>query len=339
MNPLPRFLALGVFVVLAALSVMLAGPALRRASPAPAGAVAFTPAPAHIRVAQLSQRLAFPLALAGTAVALALAVSLSLRPARAAVETAGIVADQAGMKALARLAESSVAQGQELAHERDERLRAEADALLHHRMLNRSLEEKIQLGRDLHDGIIQSLYAAGLTIESARAVVSADPAEADRQLARCREHLNQTIRDIRSYISGLAPENLRSSGFTDALHALVRELGGGRDTGFELRIDDDATAQLSPEQSTETLQIAREAISNSLRHGGASQLQVRLHAGEGAVSLLVQDNGHGFDPAHASAGHGLANMRARAERSGGTLRVESSDGGGTRVVFTLPVKA
>jgi signal transduction histidine kinase len=355
MNPLPRLLGFGLILVLASLVALLTVPELTRPSfskagsppamaaphPPSAAAAASVPPSASRRPLQLTavaHRLAFPLSLLALVLAVALFASLFVRLPRLGDSRPPFAVTRTEVGALAKLAETSNAQSAALAHERDVRQRAEADALLNQQLLNRSLEEKIRLGRDLHDGIIQSLYAAGLTIESARALYATDPAEADRRLARCRENLNQSIRDVRAYIVGLAPANVRQMSFAQALQSLVDELGAGRDVQFDLRIDDSATTQLSPEQSTETLQIAREAISNSLRHGGASRIEVRLHPGDGAICLLVRDDGRGFDPARRdSRGHGVGNMTARAEHLGGDLRFESAPGQGTRVVFTLPL--
>jgi signal transduction histidine kinase len=261
------------------------------------------------------------------------------RPGGDAVSHSPWMTAKAEMSGLTQLARTSAAQGEELDRERDVRRRAEEDAQLRQRLLAQSLEGKIRLGHDLHDGIIQSLYAVGLTLESVRALVATDPTEADHRLEKCLQSLNGTIRDVRAYITGLGPDNLRRIGFAQALDALVAELKADRAVNFELRIDDEATALLSPEQSIDALQIAREAISNSLRHGRATAITVRLQHSNGEVGLLVQDNGAGFDPSRASAGHGLGNMRARAERLGATVRVDSRPGAGTRVVVTLAVRA
>jgi signal transduction histidine kinase len=242
------------------------------------------------------------------------------------------------MRSFEQLAKTSVARGEELLRERDERQRTEQDLLFNRQLLSQALEEKIRLGHDLHDGIIQSLYAAGLTLEAARALVATAPAEADRRLEQTREAINATIRDVRGYISGLTPERLVRSGFKQALASLTDELCAGRDVSCDLRIDDDAAALLTLEQTREVVQIAREAVSNGLRHGQAKAISLRLHMGDHAVCLLVQDNGAGYDPAQReSRGHGLDNMEARAERLGGSLRVESQLGAGTRIVLTLPV--
>jgi signal transduction histidine kinase len=246
---------------------------------------------------------------------------------------------RAEMVSLEHLAKTSVAQGAELHQERDSRRLAEQDALLKQQLLNQSLEGKIRLGNDLHDGIIQSLYASGLTIESARTLARTDPTEADRHLAQCLQNLNATIRDVRNYITGLAPESLRRAGFAQAIESHITELRAGRALRFDLKFDDDAVARLTPEQTTEALQVAREAISNSLRHGGASFVTVRLHQSDREIGLLVQDNGVGFDPARKGrAGHGLGNMQIRAGRVGATVRVESQPGNGTRVVLTMPLQ-
>lgn len=341
MNPLPRLFALALLIVLVALAVLLAAPALPGNRPVPTApaTISSQASVGAARLAAFSQRLSLPFALTALVLATALVATLALRPPRATDSRAPFHVTRTEVGALAKLAESTVAQSRELAHERDGRQRAEADALLKQQLLNRSLEEKIRLGRDLHDGIIQSLYAAGLTLESARAVARADPDEADRRLERCRESLNQGIRDVRTYIAGLTPDHVRNSTFTQALHALTEELGADRPVDFELRVDESAVPRLSAEQIAEMLQISREAISNSVRHGDASHIMVRLQPGENALCLLVQDNGRGFDPASRTrSGNGLGNMQARARQLGADLRIESQPGAGTRIVFTLPLQ-
>lgn len=337
MNPLPRLLGLSLLVVLAALTAVLAGPALAGLSKAPVREVSHIHSTADA-LTTLPRRVAFPLAVTALMIGTALLICLASKPLRGGESAPPFAATRTEVGALARLAESSVAQGQALAIERDSRQRAEENALLNQQLLNRSLEEQIRLGRDLHDGVIQSLYAAGLVIESARTIAKTDPADSDRRLAQLLVSLNQTIRDVRTYITGLAPENLRQSTFGQALDCLVTELGASRSVHFDLKIDDSASAQLSPAQSTEALHVAREAISNSLRHGNASRVTVRLHPGDGEVCLLVQDNGTGFDPSQGRrAGHGLRNMQARASGLGASVRVESRPAEGTRVILTFPL--
>lgn len=333
MHPVSRFVAMALFVVLAALTALLATPVVR-------GLRAETPAAAatpSARAVALTQVMSVTLAALGAALALALLISLAIRPGQTSATKHPYPSARAEMGTLARLAETSVAQGEELSRERDERRRAEEDARLKQQLLAQSLDEKIRLGRDLHDGIIQSLYAAGLTLESVRALVKTNPDEADRRLEQTRAGLNDAIRDVRAYIAGLTPEKLRRAGFAHGLSAMLSELQSAREAKFEIQIDDEAAALLTPEQSIEALQIAREAVSNALRHGRATVVVLRMHPGEREVCLLVQDNGTGFDPAQPRAGgHGLGNMHARAARLGATLQVTSRPGEGTRVLATLP---
>lgn len=245
---------------------------------------------------------------------------------------------RAEMGSLEQLAKTSVAQRQELDHERGGRRRAEEDAQLKAGLLNRSIEERIGLGRDLHDGIIQSLYAVGLTLESVRGLSKTKPDEVDGRLEQCRVALNNTIREVRAYISGLAPDHLRRTSFTEALGELLSDLGMSQEINFDVKVDDEAAALLSADQAGESLQIAREAVSNALRHGGASTIMLRLHKSDREVCLLVQDNGTGFDASRRRAGgHGLANMEARAARLGAQTVITSRPGEGTRVVITFPM--
>lgn len=245
---------------------------------------------------------------------------------------------QAEMGSLEQLAKTSVAQRQALDDERVGRRRAEEDAQLKEGLLARSIEERIGLGRDLHDGIIQSLYAVGLTLEAVRGLVKTEPDEVDARLTQCLEALNKTIREVRSYILGLAPEHLRRSSFTQALGGLLNDLGLGQEINFDVKVDDEACALLSAEQVTESLQIAREAVSNAIRHGGASAITLRVHKGDREVCLLVQDNGTGFDASRRrEGGHGLGNMEARARRVGATTTIASRPGEGTRILVNLPV--
>lgn len=245
-----------------------------------------------------------------------------------------------GFESLTHLAKISVKQQAELERERIERLRADEDLHFQQILLNRSLEEKIQLGRELHDGIIQSLYATGLTFEAARKNLGTKPADAAQQLEAGLKALNATIRDVRSYINGLSPDNLRQQSFSDAVLALTQSLGSGRETKFDVRIDDAASARLADAVTIQLLQIIRESISNSLRHGAASLITVRLHEGGDELALLIQDNGKGFDMAGTERrGHGLENIKARASAIEAHARISSVPGEGTRIVITLPPSA
>lgn len=336
---------MALLVVLAALVALLAVPTWSRPRVAPsaipgdsAGMSTSVSAESHVRMAALPRRTALALAVVALGLAVILIFSLAWRSTQHAHSQPPFARARSEMQTLAKLAQNSVAQSAELTRERDVRRRAEEDAQLKQLLLAQSLEEKIRIGRDLHDGIIQSLYAVGLTLEAVRALVKNDPDQAVRQLEQTRAGINDAIRDVRAYITGLAPENLRRAGFAQAIAALIVELQGGREARFDVKVDDDAAGYLSADQSLQALQIAREAVSNALRHGQASLITIRVHKSDREVCLMVQDNGAGFDVAtRRDGGHGLGNMHARADQLGATLRVTSQPGEGTRVIATLPV--
>ncbi len=311
------------------------------ADPQTALVVTFPTPPAHhlLVLYQHALALLLLLALALFLLTSALALIAWLRPADAGHAHDSLVAARSEFNSLAQLAQTSAAQNTALLQERGERQRAEQDSQLRQKLLGRAQEEKIQLGRDLHDGLIQSLYATGLTLESARTLLRNNngPA-AEHRLARALEALNTVIRDVRNYIQGLSPEQLQRAGFAQALQALADELASGREVKFDIQLDDEAASLLNADQTADALQIAREAISNSLRHGRASNVTLRLHRGEHEVCLLVQDDGAGFDPtALETTGHGTVNMQARAVRLGAELRVTSRPGAGARVVVNIPI--
>lgn len=298
--------------------------------------IRFTPPPA-VRLATLYQRATVVLFLLG-AVLLVLCggvVILATRRTRENPETSKTERPDEGAS-LARLARVSVEQGVELEHERNERVRIQEDLNFQQVLLNRVLEEKIRLGHDLHDGIIQALYATGLTLEAAKTSTTSNPTLAHQQLETALTTLNTTIRDVRSYILGLAPENLREQSFSDSVQSITETLGAGRPVKFEVRIDPEAAARLNDAQSTDLFQIVREAVSNGIRHGGAREILIRLEENNGEICLLVQDNGAGFDLTRAVRGHGLDNIQARADRLPATVRCTTNPGAGTRIVVTLP---
>lgn len=244
---------------------------------------------------------------------------------------------QTEMSSLEVIAKASAERADALAREKDARQRTEQDLQFNQQLLSKALEDRIQLGRDLHDNLIQTLYAMGLTLESTKALVDTRPEEARRNLAKSVDDINAAIREVRAHIAGLKPETLRRTGFRTALAEQIDLLRAGRDVSCDLRVDDEALAVLGVEQTREIMQIVREAISNSLRHGQATALTVRLHRHEQSTALLVQDNGLGFAVGDvAGDGHGLGNMRARARHLNGELRIESKPGEGTRIILTLP---
>jgi signal transduction histidine kinase len=242
------------------------------------------------------------------------------------------------MKQVEHFARTAAVREAALRQEREERQRVDENLHIQQLLLSQALGEKLRLGRDLHDGVIQSLYATGLTLESARQKLPSDPDAANALFDRGLQMLNDNIREIRGYINSLSREQpALKRGFSTALSAIIETMKGDRSTEFVLRIDEAAEARLHPQQIADTLQIVREAVSNALRHGDAACITIRLHEDGHHLALLVQDDGAGFEPSLTTGtGHGLVNFRARAAALDGEFRLDSKPGTGTRIVLTIP---
>ena len=201
------------------------------------------------------------------------------------------------------------------------------------------VDERLRISRDLHDGIIQSIYAVSLSLEDMADLIIADPKAAAERVDRAINRLHTTIGDIRTFIVGLGPAD--EGGLASALRSMVAELLAG--SGVELYVDvadgDAIDTRLHPEGAHELLQIAREAVSNVARHSGTRLAWLSLGIDGDEAILRIEDEGVGFDPARRlGSGHfGLANLRDRAAGLAGTLTIESEPNRGTRIIVRLPL--
>jgi signal transduction histidine kinase len=197
-----------------------------------------------------------------------------------------------------------------------------------------------RLARDLHDGIIQSIYAAGLGLESARNLLRTDPEAAEKRLASCQRMFNDTLWQVRNFIQVIEPEIPHGQSPAQSLTALVANIQALQSVPILAQIDAALAGRIRPQQEMHLLHIARELLSNSLRHSGATEVRVTLQAlPDGRARLEVSDNGQGFDPAATStSGRGLANLSARARDLEARLEIDSAPGKGTRIsVWFQPI--
>ena len=217
------------------------------------------------------------------------------------------------------------------------------NARLHSRVQRLAvIDERIRIGRDLHDGIIQGIYAVALSLEDVPDLMTEDPAEANARVDRAIDRLNSAIGDIRTFIVGLGADAAAAS-IGSRLAGLADELllTSGARMALDLDLADVAEidARLSIDAATQLLQIAREALSNAIRHSGAPRARLSLRAQNAAAVLSVEDNGQGFDTTiPPGRGHlGLVNMRDRTISVGGAIDISSRIGGGTRIIVRLPL--
>jgi signal transduction histidine kinase len=201
------------------------------------------------------------------------------------------------------------------------------------------LEERERIGMDLHDGVIQSIYAVGLNLEDIQYRLETEQKGVRPSLSQAIEGLNVVIRDIRNYILDLRPQRFQGRDLAEGLAELARELRAHSFLSVDVAVETELWRGLTPVQTVELLHIAREALTNIRKHARASQVDVVLLAQAGALSLTIEDNGVGIDPEQAgeAGGNGLRNMRERAQALGGSFEIGRREPNGTLVELVIPV--
>jgi signal transduction histidine kinase len=198
-------------------------------------------------------------------------------------------------------------------------------------------DERERLARDLHDNIVQSIYALGMRLDGARKLIDARPKEAAAEVERAIVSLNSVLRDMRGYIAGPQTRGNRGPNLAVQLTELVRAIESAGALRFSVSVDEATVVQLSPEQADNLLQIAREALSNALRHSRARVGSLKLQAVPDGIVLEIIDDGVGFDPREPQqGGRGLRNVESRARQIGATVEIQSAPGHGTRVMIHVP---
>lgn len=201
------------------------------------------------------------------------------------------------------------------------------------------LEERDRFGMDLHDGIIQSIYAIGLQLEDAESRIHAEPNQAASRTHQAILGLNDVIRDIRNYILDLRPQRFQGRDLKRGLEELTRDLRANTFLNVSLTADTLESNLLSPEQTVEILHVVQEAVSNVRKHARASQVELDLVRDADAIILTIEDNGVGIENVrpNPNGGNGLPNMRERARAAHGELMIVRGAERGTRVELRIPL--
>ncbi len=199
--------------------------------------------------------------------------------------------------------------------------------------------DRERIGRELHDGIIQNIYASGLRLEETSHLVAEDPVRAREQIGVVMGSLNRTIQDIRNYIFDLRAKE-QASELENILQELVQDLRLDTLLDVDLEVVGQRCCTLRSERVSHFTQIAREALSNVVQHARANHVSVRLSYHGDRTLLTVTDDGLGItgNP-HAwvrSSGQGIKNMQTRAQMMGGDLAMENRPGLGFRLILTVP---
>jgi signal transduction histidine kinase len=194
------------------------------------------------------------------------------------------------------------------------------------------LEDRERIAKELHDGVIQALFAVGMGLQGAS--LMSEEEEVTTRIEGAVGDIDHVIRDLRNYIFGLRPGILADRQLDEALRHLGEEFQ--QKTGVITVVDVDPTvASELTSAATDILQLTREALSNVGRHAEAATCRVSLYRSDDLLMLDVDDDGKGFDPHMSRRGDGLANLAARVQALGGTFSIESEPGKGTTVKVAL----
>lgn len=195
------------------------------------------------------------------------------------------------------------------------------------------VEDRHRIARDLHDSVIQDIFAVGLSLQSLSARVSEQ--EIRGLLDSSIDTLDRTVNTLRKYVFELREDVVPTTGLDDKVQALVARMGSAYPTRVELHLE----PLDSYEADDELILLLTEALSNALRHADADKIIVDVSRDEEDIVLRVVDDGVGFDPERIEAGMGLANMRARALGLDGSLDLDGEPGTGTSVVARIPIRS
>ncbi|THJ67467.1 GAF domain-containing sensor histidine kinase [Arthrobacter echini] len=193
--------------------------------------------------------------------------------------------------------------------------------------------DRDRIARDLHDLVIQRLFAAGLSIQGLRKFLT--DSEPLNRITAVTSELDSTIRELRDTIYSLRSVPQITPTFTSSIFALVAEVFDGHELEPVVQLSGPLDAVVEQALAAHVRAILIEGLSNALRHADASSVTVALQATRDRLELTITDDGRGFEQAPSTGG--LANMRHRAELSGGVLNISSTPGQGTVVVLTVPL--
>jgi NarL family two-component system sensor histidine kinase LiaS len=202
---------------------------------------------------------------------------------------------------------------------------------------NTRLAERARIFRDLHDGVKQQAFALTMQISTARTLIDTQPEAARTHLQNSEALAYQVQQELTALIHSSRPSVLSEKGLATALQEYVTTWSRQQQIPVQQHVD---ACTLPPLMEEALLRITQEALSNIARHSHASAVTLDLSCQQDSVTLTLEDNGCGFDPDDPALalknGVGLQSMRERIEVFGGTLRIESRYGEGTRIVAYCP---
>lgn len=206
------------------------------------------------------------------------------------------------------------------------------------------LEERARIGRDLHDGFIQSLAGIDMRVEACKTWLQRDPARLPRELDQLQQAVERGYKEVRHFLNVLRTTSRPTADLGAAIDRLATEFANG--DALRIRVDRPSQTPALPAETTHELaQIVREALNNAVRHGRATEVTVKLGARTSHVYLAVRDNGGGFNGSAVPDADGFLgptmqpwSIRERTTALGGILRVWSRPGEGAEISLTIPTE-
>jgi signal transduction histidine kinase len=206
-------------------------------------------------------------------------------------------------------------------------------ARLHDRLTRVALaEDRERIARDLHDSVIQDLFATGLGLQGLS--MSIDDPKAAKRLDDAIERIDTAISSLRSFIFDIRAFGATLADPERTIRRMVERLVADRD--IEVSVEIGALAGSSPEILDDALGVIREAVSNAVRHSQAATLSVRVDTTDDGLTIVIRDDGQGFDQHTVERGMGLDNLKARASSRSGWVKIESASAVGTIVTAVFP---
>ena len=199
-------------------------------------------------------------------------------------------------------------------------------------------EERGRVAREVHDDAVQRL---AVLQHELRAFESADApltAAQRRHLDGIAGEIGDLTEALRQLAHRLHPAVIEQAGLVPALQQLAAEVSRSSGLPVSAQVPPD-DLRLPADRALALFRIAQEALRNAVRHSGASAVSIQVRTSPGGIALVVEDNGHGFDPGAASGGLGLTSIRERARLAGGHAVVRSTSGSGTTVIARIPHEA
>jgi signal transduction histidine kinase len=196
------------------------------------------------------------------------------------------------------------------------------------------VEDRERIARDLHDAIIQDLFAVGLSLQAATQKVVSD--EVRTVITDTVQRLDDAISSLRRFIFDLRPPVWSQRDLREEVSELIGHLTEPYSTQTEV-VFEGKLDKLSPNIVDDTLQLISEAVSNALRHAASDRIVIEVGQDRDELMVAVTDEGAGFDIDEPTAGMGLENIRTRAQRAGGEATIMTSPGSGTTVRIRLPL--